>query len=1276
MADETIVNKLGFSVEDALQQLQRLDTALQSSGAAFQTFGEKINAWNSQAESALNRMKEMASAASRLASAMSRAGSAPATPAGATGAPASQLWLPPDLAADMQKANQSMTALGNTATQAGEKMKVAGQHGHKAATDTGNAVKQAHDHMKAWTISWETLTRVMLTQAIVRALSQIRDLLKESVEEALKFSTRISELQTIAPKIDRNFQGLSKEVASLSKSFNFPLPDVAEAVYQTISNQFTTAGERADIMTASAKLAKVGVMDLNQAVLLLTGTLNAYGMKSDQAEVVAAKFFKTIELGRVRGAELTPIIGRIVPVAGELGVSLEEVNAAMVALTIGAQRVPEAATGLRSAMTALIKPSQDMQKELRNLGYDTPELAIKAEGLFGIFEKLKDSTDGNIAAMAKLVRNIRGLNAEARLTGDGAEKAAEALRAMTAPDLTESFNEVFKEFTSTDAQKYMAEWNKFKVTLASEIGPELVKFVSNLMNAAGGADGLASAIKGLANTVSELAVPLGTVFSLLAGWSLKGKLAGLTGFKGIMFNNVIAPLGMASFAVDFLDARMAAMLGNANENFDKQVKEIIAAQQKAAQERIDAEKKVADETLKQMARQVAELQRAYNKEVDLVREKDKEIVNSARVTMQAMITAREKVVQQFRSAAQDANKAAEDSMKRQAETQIKLDDFLFKRRLEDRQKYDDYFKKSDVLEKMYASRAMELASEAAKALAGSETPDQQRAAETIFQRAAAYAQEADQIARGTQDEWLRKDAADTVEAIMRKQIAAERELQTSSRARASAAAQVAATEQERVDRMKVAMKAILTDLDLFDKKGPMDPKKTAALSADLHEKMDLFKKDWMEGKDIDLGEALKFDALQQRVKTALEGGVSEAEVKKLFSLPDTIDSFRRQIEGDMKPVNLDVRVLLPVASADFAAKLIGDLPLKQKLDEEKRLTAEYEKQSGTVRTLQEELMKVTQAETSRKAAAGALGVNLQVQEAALEDWRTFLVQASAKAKAAILGGADIQAETKALGDLMRQFQSLSEAEAKGFGMKEYVALQKRAMDVVAQTSTTDFDRKFITEEMARLKTILDASEVLKKLQQTPQGQSRDIQAELEKARQEAERTKGIMDALKSKTPGETTKEMKTSAEGADAALNEVSQINMGGLVSQAQLLADAMWSVAEASLNVQPGPAMAAAHGGMAWKFLAGGGPAGTDVIPAMLSPGEVVINAASARRFASQLTAINAGVQPVYRSEGGSVTNVGDINVTVNGGGTSRQTARSIAAELRRELRRGTAIL
>ena len=102
---------------------------------------------------------------------------------------------------------------------------------------------------------------------------------------------------------------------------------------------------------------------------------------------------------------------------------------------------------------------------------------------------------------------------------------------------------------------------------------------------------------------------------------------------------------------------------------------------------------------------------------------------------------------------------------------------------------------------------------------------------------------------------------------------------------------------------------------------------------------------------------------------------------------------------------------------------------------------------------------------------------------------------------------------------------------------------------------------------------------------------------------------------------------------------------------------------------------MTAAHGGMA--FLAGGGhPRGTDVIPAMLSPGEMVMSAATTRTVCQPTHGDERRSEPTYHNQGGHVTNVGDINVTVQGGGTGRQTARSIATELRRELRRGTSVI
>jgi hypothetical protein len=96
-----------------------------------------------------------------------------------------------------------------------------------------------------------------------------------------------------------------------------------------------------------------------------------------------------------------------------------------------------------------------------------------------------------------------------------------------------------------------------------------------------------------------------------------------------------------------------------------------------------------------------------------------------------------------------------------------------------------------------------------------------------------------------------------------------------------------------------------------------------------------------------------------------------------------------------------------------------------------------------------------------------------------------------------------------------------------------------------------------------------------------------------------------------------------------------------------------------------------------AMKYFDRGGfaPKGTDTIPAMLSPGEFVVNARSTRRFFSQLQAINTGVEPVFRANGGPVTNnnIGDVSIAVNGAQNPRVVGREVAKAIFREKRRGT---
>jgi hypothetical protein len=101
--------------------------------------------------------------------------------------------------------------------------------------------------------------------------------------------------------------------------------------------------------------------------------------------------------------------------------------------------------------------------------------------------------------------------------------------------------------------------------------------------------------------------------------------------------------------------------------------------------------------------------------------------------------------------------------------------------------------------------------------------------------------------------------------------------------------------------------------------------------------------------------------------------------------------------------------------------------------------------------------------------------------------------------------------------------------------------------------------------------------------------------------------------------------------------------------------------------------AMTAAYGGVVHRAAGGPIPRWTDTVHAMLSPGEVVVNAPAARQFYPQLQAMNGGSRPIFRDRGGPVTNVGDINVNVKGGDTSQQTIKEIAVGLRRGIQRKT---
>jgi hypothetical protein len=413
------------------------------------------------------------------------------------------------------------------------------------------------------------------------------------------------------------------------------------------------------------------------------------------------------------------------------------------------------------------------------------------------------------------------------------------------------------------------------------------------------------------------------------------------------------------------------------------------------------------------------------------------------------------------------------------------------------------------------------------------------------------------------------------------------------------------------------------------------------------------------GKKWEVSDWLNFDAMKRKMRETMEGAVTKAEIHDLFVAPGKLAELNQRITTGLGKIKLDVYVGDP-------SKLAGKSMEEQFHAAEQSLTQQRTLSKEVKQAYDDQRDALAQIDSRQRQIAGNLAVQ---KDDAVGVFQAIKVGANMLTGVfGTTGKADLDAATKKFREInatISQMQS-HPMQINAKGMDD---LLKKVQDLKKNMPwSLDLHMGSTEANLKSLKEMLDYAERI-----------RGIQQKFPNLGQQMQQSSQGMDALKQKFPD--------AGKQAEDVTNKVSQITtaigegnsaMQTFLTTIQAAGDAMSRLAQAAANVQPPGRegkLTAAHGGVA--FLAGGGrPRGTDVIPAMLSPGEMVMSAATTRRFASQLTAMNAGVKPSYHSQGGHVTNIGDINVRVEGGGTGRQTARSIANELRRELRRGTSIL
>ncbi|BAQ93514.1 phage tail tape measure protein [uncultured Mediterranean phage uvMED] len=188
-----------------------------------------------------------------------------------------------------------------------------------------------------------------------------------------------------------NSQELKARLSDVSRELTgqASVVDLTSAAYDVASAGFTNAADAANILKAASQGATGGFSDINTVGDATTSVLNAYGLEADKASKLVDGFIQTQNDGKIVIGEYAANIAKVAPVAAALGVSLEEVNAAVAQITAGGQNAEVTFTALKTAFAQVA--AGKVGKEFKALGIEINASTLKTDGLAGTLEKIKKS---------------------------------------------------------------------------------------------------------------------------------------------------------------------------------------------------------------------------------------------------------------------------------------------------------------------------------------------------------------------------------------------------------------------------------------------------------------------------------------------------------------------------------------------------------------------------------------------------------------------------------------------------------------------------------------------------------------------------------------------------------------------------------------------------------------------------------------------------------------------------------------------------------------------
>ncbi len=370
--------------------------------------------------------------------------------------------------------------------------------------------------------------------------------------DAAKFEKALANVSTMLDKTTMPLmKDFKKGILDLAQSYGESTDALAKGLYDILSASIPAA-KAMDVLKTSAMAAKAGLTNTGVAADAITTLMNSFGDATKSAQYWSDILFSTVKFGKSTFAELAPVIGNVAKLMSVAGGTGEDMAGMLSIMTRNGIKTRVAITSLRGVISALLRPSDALTKELGGM-------TAKADGFRAVMDKIGSLPATDLAKMFPNVRALTGIVVAAKGLGKEVDK------------ITGLMKEGSPTFIAFEKQsKTLAFiWNKLKATFKATsiaVGDELLPTMKEIFTGLIGwlkenregfaefAKSTVEAIKNIVTTIIQLKEILMGVGTAILSVMIVQKVTKAMALFGIATSVSLGPVAAIGAAVGLLIA--------------------------------------------------------------------------------------------------------------------------------------------------------------------------------------------------------------------------------------------------------------------------------------------------------------------------------------------------------------------------------------------------------------------------------------------------------------------------------------------------------------------------------------------------------------------------------------------------------------------------------------------------------------------------------------------------------------------------------------------------